>query len=763
MTEQKQQTSLPARLMMAVVAVMLLAALFSGVAFFNQYTQEQLYQESVGQLTEISNQLFEKLDVQLNIQWDYLKKLDDEQKTRDSLTKDEMTEFLRSHEEALSPIGQPLTFYAVDSRGLYYTDDGQKGMWTGAVNLTDAQAQSYLTTDWITNDNQMVFVWKLQHPLAVEGHDITHFVLIKPMEEMAPFFRSSAFSNQNTTYVIDANGTKMFEDTVLPGLNFEGRNIFYAMREQTYPHAGSFDACWDAVNADTFFCTDMLVNGNSYYMSLKKLEGYDWSMLFLVPKEEVATSTRGMINQIIRLFVVILLLMAAACAAVVLLMARFRKDQEVLQLKTENEVRMADVNRRLEEANASLDRANTELKATADAAQTAFKAAEAANQSKSDFLANMSHDIRTPMNAIIGITTLIEHNADSPQRVLEYVQKVKASSDHLLGLINDVLDMSKIESGKTVLNNDEFNLEEMLDQLEMAFRQQTNERHQNFTISAPKFAYPWVVGDNIRLLQILNNILSNAVKYTPKGGTIRMEVEENPKDSHKYNRLVFRVSDTGIGMSREFQKHIFESFSREERSVTNTIQGTGLGMSIVKNLVDLMGGTIRVESEQGKGSTFEVELTLQIADAPTQSADERDGRAAQEENISLAGVKFLCAEDNALNAEILEELLHMEGATCTICENGQKVVEEFERAEPGQYDMILMDVQMPVMDGYTATRTIRNSQNPLGKTIPIFAMTANAFSEDIQHSLDAGMNGHISKPLDMNKLKAVIASFRAGG
>ena len=241
------------------------------------------------------------------------------------------------------------------------------------------------------------------------------------------------------------------------------------------------------------------------------------------------------------------------------------------------------------------------------------------------------------------------------------------------------------------ITNDEFNLEEMLDQLEIAFRQQTNERHQNFTISAPKFAYLWVVGDNIRLLQILSNILSNAVKYTPKGGTIRME------------------------------------------------------------------------SEQGKGSTFEVELMLQIADAPTQSADERDGRAAQEENISLAGVKFLCAEDNALNAEILEELLHMEGATCTICENGQKVVEEFERAEPGQYDMILMDEQMPVMDGYTATRTIRNSQNPLGKTIPIFAMTANAFSEDIQHSLDAGMNGHISKPLDMNKLKAVIASFRAGG
>ena len=377
MTEQRQQTNLSSKLAMAVVAVVLLAALSSGIAFFNQYTQEQLYQESVGQLTEISNQLFEKLDVQLNIQWDYLKKLDDAQKTRDSLDKNEMADFLRRYEEELCPIGQKLAFYAVDSRGMYYTDEGQKGMWTGAANLTDAQMQSYLTTDWITNDNQMVFVWKLQYALAVEGHPITHFVLIKPMEDMAPFFRSSAFSNQNTTYVINANGTKMFEDTVLPGLNFEGRNIFYAMREQVYPHAGSFDACWDEANANTFFCTDILVGGNSYYMTLKKLEGYDWSMLFLVPKEEVATSTRSMISQIIRLFVVFLLLMAAACVAAVLLMARFRKDQEVLRLKTENEVRMADVNRRLEEANARLDRANTELKATAEAAQTAFKAAEA--------------------------------------------------------------------------------------------------------------------------------------------------------------------------------------------------------------------------------------------------------------------------------------------------------------------------------------------------------------------------------------------------
>ena len=762
MMEQKQQEKkrLPARIVMGLVAAVIAAAMASGIAFFGSYTHEQLYQESVGQLTEISTQLYEKLAVQLDIQWAYLEKLDDEQKTRFSMTREEMAGFLRDHEEELSPIGQQLTFYAVDSRGIYYTNEGKKGIWTGATSLTQADTQSYLTTDWITNDNQMVFVRRLHYPLTVDDYTITHFVLIKPMEDMAPFFRSSAFSNQNTTYVIDANGTKMFEDAVLPGVNLEGRNIFYALREQIYPHAGSFDACWAQVNESSFVCTDVLMNGGSYYLALKKLSGYDWSMLFLVPMEEVATSTRSMISQMIRIFAAILVLVAAACVAAIFLMARFRKDQEVLRLKTENEVRMADINRRLEETNAKLDRANTELKAAAEAAQTAFKSAEAANQSKSDFLANMSHDIRTPMNAIIGITTLIERNVDSPDRVREYVGKVKASSDHLLGLINDVLDMSKIESGKTVLNNEEFNINDILDQLEATFRPQTDERSQRFTISAPKFVHPWMIGDNVRLLQILNNILSNAVKYTPKGGSIRMEVEEKPRGSRRYNQIVFRVSDTGIGMSEEFQKHIFESFSREERSVTNAIQGTGLGMSIVKSLVDLMGGTIHVESRQGEGSTFEVMLAFETAERAAQALEQQE---TPEQPISLAGMRFLCAEDNDLNAEILEELLQIEGATCRVCENGQKIVEAFEQVKPGDYDMILMDIQMPVMNGYEATQAIRNSQNPLGRTIPIFAMTANAFSEDIQHSLDAGMNGHISKPLDMNRLKEVIRDFRAGG
>ena len=390
--------------------------------------------------------------------------------------------------------------------------------------------------------------------------------------------------------------------------------------------------------------------------------------------------------------------------------------------------------------------------------QDALSAATEANHAKSDFLANMSHDIRTPMNAIIGIITLIDHDADSPEKVHEYVEKIKGSSQHLLSIINDVLDMSKIESGKTVLNIGEFNLHEIINEIENAFRPQAEARQQTFIIDVPEFKYPWLMGDSVRVMQILNNILSNAVKYTPAGGMISFSVDERPRKSRNYDKLVFRVSDNGIGMSSEFVEHIFESFTREERSVTNAVQGTGLGMAIVKNLVDLMGGAVHVESEQGKGSTFEVTLEFKIAERAQHEADSLP-EGGEKCNVSLEGIKFLCAEDNELNAEILTELLHMEGAECTICGNGKFVLDEFERSKPGQYDVILMDVQMPIMNGYEATRAIRAGKNPLGATIPIFAMTANAFSEDIQRSYEAGMNGHLSKPVDLDMLKNAIYSL----
>ena len=403
---------------------------------------------------------------------------------------------------------------------------------------------------------------------------------------------------------------------------------------------------------------------------------------------------------------------------------------------------------------------NQKLKKAKNVTTEALQTAENANKAKTDFLSNMSHDIRTPMNAIIGITSLIRHDAGNKAKVIEYADKIDISSQHLLGIINDVLDMSKIEAGKTVFKYSDFSILDFVQELDTIFHSQIYEKKQTLTIIKESIRHEWVNGDQVHLMQIFSNLLSNAIKYTQEGGEIQFLVEECEIKSSVYAKYRFLVSDNGMGMSADFKETIFDPFTRAESSVTNKIQGTGLGMAITRNLVEAMGGTIDVESEPGQGSCFEVLIDLKIAENRTVALaaqeDERDG------NI-LQGMRFLCAEDNELNAEILTELLKIEGAECTICENGEEILKVFEQSAPGDYDMILMDIQMPVLNGYEATKEIRRSSHKLAKTIPIIAMTANAFSEDIQHSLAAGMNAHISKPVEMKVLEKTIRSIKSGG
>jgi len=516
----------------------------------------------------------------------------------------------------------------------------------------------------------------------------------------------------------------------------------------------------------------------------------------------------------------------------------------------------------------------------------ALEIAKSANESKSVFLSNMSHDIRTPMNAIVGFSALLQRDAHNPEKVQEYTRKISASSQHLLSLINDVLDMSKIESGKTTLNISEISLAEIVDELMSMLQPQAKAKKQEFKISVYDICNEEVLGDRLRINQILINIVSNALKYTPENGRVEMTVRQQPQRTKNFAYFRFIVSDNGIGMSKEYLETIFQPFSRETTSKTIGVQGTGLGMAITKNLVDLMGGTIKVESEQGKGSTFTLDLELRIkeedvdpdfwkkhgvmnllvvddeedickgiqyvmsdtgvnikyalgglpavnmarhaqdegkgfdlvlidwqmpdidgietsrrirkivpSDVPIMILSAYDLSEIEEEGIAagidgflqkpfflsnfrsiveklkassnikeepeerddvLTGKHILAAEDVELNMEILEELLKMAGADCEWAQNGKEALEKFERSEEGQYDIILMDVQMPVMDGYEATRAIRKCSHPQAGTIPIIAMTANAFSEDVRDALDAGMNAHVAKPIDMEQLRAAI-------
>ncbi|MBD5138754.1 MAG: response regulator [Ruminococcus sp.] len=525
------------------------------------------------------------------------------------------------------------------------------------------------------------------------------------------------------------------------------------------------------------------------------------------------------------------------------------------------------------------------------ALEDALNIATSANEAKSTFLSNMSHDIRTPMNAIVGLSTLLQRDSDKPEKVREHTRKIVASSQHMLGLINDILDMSKIESGKATLNISEINLAEIVEELATIIRPQAKAKNQTFDISVRNIQQEHLLGDKLRIEQIMINLLSNAVKYTHENGRIEMIIEQIHGGAGNYAHMRFTVRDNGMGMSEEYLQIVFKPFTRETNSTTNKIQGTGLGMAITKNLVDLMGGTIAVSSVQGEGSVFTVDLELRmqekdidrsfwkkhgvtrvlIADGDEAvctniaGAMEETGAAVQfalngssaaemarealdrgagynfilldselpdisgietarcirdtagdgvtimlltardlndiEDEAAAAGIngflmkpffltnfrtaveklrmdggigddknthslenkKVLIAEDNEINSEILLELLgEIPGLVCVVTENGKEAYDSYMSSAEGEYDIILMDVQMPVMNGYEATTAIRASGRSDAKTVPIVAMTANAFAEDVKAALDSGMNAHVSKPVDMDRIIEVLKEFTSG-
>lgn len=393
---------------------------------------------------------------------------------------------------------------------------------------------------------------------------------------------------------------------------------------------------------------------------------------------------------------------------------------------------------------ASLEQKNREL-------EIAVRQEAAANRAKRDFLFNMSHDIRTPMNAIIGYTTLAETNLTQPAKVADYLRKISTASQHLLSLINDVLDMSRIESGRVVLEQKPVHLPTLVQDVRDIIQSNITAKGLAFTVDLAGVRDEDVIGDPLRIQRILLNILSNAVKFTPSGGSITLRVVEKSGAPRRYADYEFHVRDTGIGMSAEYQKHIYEQFSREETSTVSKTEGTGLGMPITKRLVEMMDGSIELVSAPGKGTEFTVHLRLPLAGKPKEVTPAADP--------TFAGTRLLVVEDNELNMEITTTVLEEAGFSVDQAVNGQEALEKVATAAPGEYALVLMDIQMPVMDGYEATRRIRALPDPAKARIPIVAMTANAFAEDRENALAAGMNDHIAKPFDIHTLLWKLAEI----
>lgn len=387
--------------------------------------------------------------------------------------------------------------------------------------------------------------------------------------------------------------------------------------------------------------------------------------------------------------------------------------------------------------------------------QVAVEKAESANHAKSTFLFNMSHDIRTPMNAIIGYADLASRHLDDPAKLKNYMENIQVCGQNLLILLNNVLDLARIENDKTEMEYSVSDIEKDFRNCVAMFRNQADSKGQTLMVTT-QLQYPYIYADIPHLTEICTNLVSNAVKYTGAGGTIRCNVTQKPGEKEGWCDTVVTVADNGIGMSQEFQKHIFEPFERERTSTVSKVEGSGIGMGIVKKLVGLMGGTVAVESRIGVGSTFTVTIPCRIA-------SEDETQAKRETNPSdqkcLCGTRILLTEDNDLNAEIAVELLQEEGCTVDRAKDGVECVDMLEKAANGTYQLILMDIQMPVMNGYDAARKIRGLDDPQKANIPIIAMTANAFTEDRQVALDAGMNDHIAKPINMNVLVPTLRKY----
>ena len=716
----------------ALFVLVIIATLAVSVMYIRAYMMKQTVLERSSQLEEMISQIKTNMDIGLETHWNLVAGIKSSTEGKYYNDEQELVEDIGRLEKEFCTDLYGCQVMFLDTMGTAYLAEGDMGIWDDIGRLADGEeCHTFVSDTSNVNGTFLAFTQKLSQPIIVGEDEIrfTHLVLLKDIEALKKYYTTESYGGNAATYIIKENGTLAYYDA--QNDLFGVKNIFKALANAEYVQERSFEEIKEQLNSKGVVATNIMIDQIEYYYCLTTLSSSDMTLMLLIPAEYVAASTMNIMNSTIRVVIIIMMLMVVLIVLALISIIKVQRSSQLVKIE---------------------QKSNEELNKLRLVAEEAMIAAESASKAKSTFLSNMSHDIRTPMNAIIGFTNIGLKQNPTPE-LKNCLEKISNSSEHLLTLINDVLDISRIESGKIKYTPLPIDIREVTDTVLNIMHGFLSNRNINFRTRRTRIETPYVLADAVRIREVLVNILGNAVKFTDDGGSIIFEMNYHPWEDDKHIVVCYRISDTGVGMSEEFVEHIFDEFSQEENSARTQYKGTGLGMAITKRYVDLMGGTISVESKKNEGSTFTIEIPFELTD---ESEVRKQGIPASK--ADLTGVKILMAEDNELNAEIAMVQLEEAGIQVTRASDGKEVVKIFAENPPGTFDIILMDVMMPEMNGYEATKAIRSMNNRHDDSnIPIIAMTANAFAEDVQASLDAGMNGHIAKPINIDELIKAIA------
>lgn len=715
------------------IILFFIAAITLAVVSRNYFSflEMQLFEERKSHIVEFTDKASEIVDGVIEASWHQLFACEHIMRIKEVESEQELFTALASTVDFISE--KSTLVLAIDKKGNYYSSDQYMGRWPQTELLTaKANSKQQVIVDIPHKDNKSYFLFMelLEEPIAVGTMEnaITHLVFGIDMEVMREKISVNGFGEQCYTYLINKTGRRIYKYTYADNF-IEGYNVLNAFGDYTIVHGETYEKFIQRLKngehtALEFEFIDDNGKKSEWFVANAAIASEYWQILLFVPTEVLGANTTLLMNRTTQFFIIVAILLITMFMVVVVIAMGSKSDKRLMKQK---------------------DEANQLLKAAAEEADNA-------NRAKSEFLSHMSHDIRTPINGIMGMTDIALKNIGNQEKILDCLNKISGSSQHLLSLVNDVLDMSRIESGKTKMNHDNFDIRTCLNNCASIISGQLATRDIDLVQEFDAFEHPLLIGDELHLRQIFINILGNSVKFTLDGGKIYFRAKELEHSNGKA-KFRFELEDTGIGMKAEFVPHLFEAFSQEDGGMRTNYKGTGLGMAITKQFVELLDGTMEVQSELNVGTKFILEFWIDV-DYETKVTD-----SEADNDIELNGMKILLVDDIELNLEIAQSILEEEGVMITLAMNGQEAVDAFAKNPAGTFDAILMDIMMPVLDGIAATKTIRALDRPDAETIPIIAMTANAYDEDIRKTKEAGMNAHLSKPIDVGMMLKTLAGF----